>query len=295
MRSMTGFALSSFNLVHGTERSSVNVAIKSLNSRYFEVSYKTPYILSSLEHEITKLIKHALVRGHVTVTIHMSNPALFKGAIEPALNTIEGYIKALEQIKQTGKVGGTISLDALITLPNIFIVEEQGIDDSSKQAILQGIEKALASLIDGQNAEGAILLLDLEQRAAIMQKEIALIEDESAVLLATHKKKVQQSLQELVTDEIKFAETQKNSLYAMLDKIDTHEEVVRFKNHLENFKTILHAPNIEKGKRLDFTLQELAREINTISAKCSDSQISSRAINIKVELEKAREQVQNIV
>jgi len=292
---MTGFSISSLNLVHGTERSSVNIAIKSLNSRYFEVSYKIPYMLSSLEHDITKLIKQELVRGHITVTIHMSNPSLFKGAIEPALNTIDGYIHALEQIKKTGKVSGSVSLDALITLPNIFIVEEQGIDDASRQALLDGIRKALALLVNGQDAEGAILQQDLEKRSAIMEAEITAIEQESAVLLDAHKKKIQQSLQEMLVDESKFADTQKNSLYATLDKIDTHEEVIRFKNHLENFKTIVHAPGIEKGKRLDFTLQELAREINTISAKCSDSQISSRAINVKVELEKAREQVQNIV
>jgi uncharacterized protein (TIGR00255 family) len=211
------------------------------------------------------------------------------------MGTINGYIKALEQIKKTSDVSGTVSLDALITLPNVFIVEEQDVDDASRQAILQGVGQAIEALIKGQDAEGAILRKDLENRAAIMQTEISAIEAESAELLSAQKKKVQQALQEIAQDESKLAEIQKNSLYAMLDKIDTHEEVVRFKNHLTNFNSLLHATMIEIGKRLDFTLQELAREINTISAKCSDSQISTRAINVKVELEKAREQVQNIV
>ncbi len=295
IRSMTGFATQSLQLIRGLERSNVNISIKSLNSRYFEVSYKMPYILSSLEHEITKLLKQELVRGHVTVSIHMSNPALFKGTIEPAMGTINGYIKALEQIKKTSDVSGAVSLDALITLPNVFIVEEQDVDDASRQAILQSVGQAIEALIKGQDAEGAILRKDLENRAAIMQSEISAIETESAELLDAQKKKVQHALQEIAQDESKLAEIQKNSLYAMLDKIDTHEEVVRFKNHLTNFNSLLHATMIEIGKRLDFTLQELAREINTISAKCSDSQISTRAINVKVELEKAREQVQNIV
>lgn len=295
MRSMTGFALHSLQITRGLERSNATIAIKSLNSRYFEVSYKMPYILSSLEHEITKMLKHELVRGHVSVTIHMSNPALFKGTIEPALGTIDGYVKALEQIKKNNAISGNISLDALVTLPNVFIVEELDIDDASRQAMLQGVAQTIELLVKGQVAEGAIMLKDLEQRSMIMQEEIIAIEKESAELLEVQKKKVQQAIQEIAQDESKLAEIQKNSLYATLDKIDTHEEVIRFKNHLENFKVLLKAALPEKGKRLDFTLQELGREINTISAKCSDSRISTRAINVKVELEKAREQVQNIV
>lgn len=87
----------------------------------------------------------------------------------------------------------------------------------------------------------------------------------------------------------------RSAVYVVLDKIDIHEEITRFKSHIENLQKLIEDKKIEKGKRLDFTLQELSREINTITAKCSDAGISTRAIDIKVELEKAREQTQNIV
>ena len=113
--------------------------------------------------------------------------------------------------------------------------------------------------------------------------------------MVSQKQKINEALAELENDTSKFAEMQKNALYAILDKIDVHEEIVRFKNHLKTLLASLESSDIEKGKRIDFILQELSREINTITAKCSDATISSHAINIKVELEKAREQTQNIV
>ena len=109
------------------------------------------------------------------------------------------------------------------------------------------------------------------------------------------KEKIAVALKEFEADENQQNEIQKNAAYALLDKIDIHEEIVRFTTHLGVLEKEIRADKVEKGKRLDFTLQELAREINTITAKCSDATISTMAIDIKVELEKAREQSQNIV
>ncbi len=109
------------------------------------------------------------------------------------------------------------------------------------------------------------------------------------------KKKVHNTLQEIGADENLIANAQKSGLYSMLDKIDIHEEITRLNSHLDHVVTNLQSDEPEKGKRLDFTLQELGREINTIAAKCSDSTISTHAINVKVEIEKIREQIQNIV
>ena len=101
--------------------------------------------------------------------------------------------------------------------------------------------------------------------------------------------------QEFKDEQNDMADARKSAMYAMLDKIDIHEEIVRFQSHLKNLQDLLNSAGVEKGKRLDFTFQELAREINTITAKCSDSKICEQAINIKVEIEKSREQTQNIV
>ncbi len=150
-------------------------------------------------------------------------------------------------------------------------------------------------LIEMQTKEGQALKKDIIARVAIIDKEIKAIEIAFEALMISQKQKVNEGLAGLEKDASKFAEMQKDALYAILDKIDVHEEIVRFKNHLKTLLISLESQEIEKGKRIDFILQELSREINTITAKCSDAAISSHAINIKVELEKAREQTQNIV
>jgi uncharacterized protein (TIGR00255 family) len=128
-----------------------------------------------------------------------------------------------------------------------------------------------------------------------MTQDIAAIEKDSAVLMAAQKDKVTKTIQEVTGETTSLIDLQKHAAYALLDKMDINEEIVRFKSHLKNLSAQLNSQDIEKGKRLDFTLQEMAREINTIAAKCSHATISALAINIKVELEKAREQTQNIV
>jgi uncharacterized protein (TIGR00255 family) len=134
---------------------------------------------------------------------------------------------------------------------------------------------------------------------------MASIEKNSQEALELQKEKIRQVMQEVSSDDQAAVDARKGALYTLLDKMDINEEVVRFKAHLHNLMTHVRAPlppekeiigsQLEKGKQLDFTLQELAREINTIAAKCSDARISASAINVKVAVEKIREQVQNIV
>jgi uncharacterized protein (TIGR00255 family) len=127
------------------------------------------------------------------------------------------------------------------------------------------------------------------------KNEMAILEKSASHVMQAKKEKITARLTTLDTSNQEMSDAQRNALYFELDKIDIHEEIVRFKSHLETFTKALHTKELEKGRRLDFILQEMAREINTITSKCSDAEISAHAINIKVELEKAREQVQNIV
>ena len=296
VRSMTGFASGTIILTIGEHgKATLSISIKSLNSRFFETTCKLSYPIANLETECIKRFKAKLLRGHIYFTAHINNVNAFKGAIEPSLPIIRGYLDALDQIKKTFDLEGSLSIAHLLQLPNVFVSEEQELDAINKKLFFETIDNLIEQLITTQQVEGAALLVDIKQRIALMQKEIDIIERAYQILMETQKQKVNQSLIELEMDESKFAEVHKNALYAVLDKIDIHEEIVRFKNHIATLATELESDKSEKGKRLDFILQELGREINTITAKCSDSTISSHAINIKVELEKAREQTQNIV
>lgn len=294
--SMTGFASRTFTVKLGPKTTvSITLSIKSLNSRFFETTFKLPYVLSHLETELLQLCKTKLKRGHVFFTINVSNQNAFKSDIQPALNVVRSYLHAIEQLKKATKVPGTITITDLVQLPNTFNVEEKELDTKTKKAILTATSGVLTTLVDMRNSEGQALLKDLEQRMALLHKEIAEIEKIADALLQARKEAIGKELHERTSDEEALSETQRLMLYGELDKMDIHEEIVRFKSHLQSLTATLRSPDNEKGKRLDFTLQELGREINTVAAKSSDATIGALVINCKVELEKMREQVQNLV
>jgi len=294
--SMTGFASKTavLSLQDGT-KVNISINLKSLNSRFFELTAKLPYALSQLETDFIKALKKKLHRGHVYVTMHMSNADILKGSIEPSLTTVHGYLNATELIKKKFNLQGELTLGSLLTLPDVFNVEEKSIDDNFKKFIFTIFEELIDELLAAQKKEGDNLKTDLQGRLTIMSQEIVKIEAAAVQVMEKQKAKISESLKELAGQTGETSDTFRNTLYTMLDKIDIHEEVVRFNSHLKNLASILESAKEEKGKLLDFTLQELAREINTIAAKCADATISGLAINIKVELEKAREQAQNIV
>ncbi len=295
IRSMTGFASTSLMLTIHETKVPIAISLKSLNARYFDTNCKLPYQLSYLETDFITLFREKLYRGSITFIIHVTNPNAFKGTIEPSITTLKNYFNALTTIKKTFDLEGTLSIANVLLLPNIFITEEQEVDEKTKKSIFQATNKLIAELIEAQCKEGRALKKDLLARIAAIETEITAIEKVFGQVMKVQKQKVATALKGIEVDESKLNVMHKDALYAILDKIDIHEEIIRFKNHVKTLQKSLESADIEKGKRIDFILQELSREVNTITAKCSDGAISSHAINIKVELEKAREQTQNIV
>lgn len=294
--SMTGFAAKTLVIFPSSDNPiNISLSLKALNSRFFETTCKLPYALNNFETDFIKLFKTKLVRGHIYFTIHASNQHLLSCTVKPNLDVINGYLQATEQIKKEAGIEGTLQLKDLLALPYVFNVKEKDIDEKAKQLIYDAVESLISEVIEARKKEGVSLQKDLEQRIAAVQHEIDAIERAYNVLMEQQKALVNEELGELENIQEEVAEPRRQVLYSILDKIDIHEEIVRFKSHLANFSAQLTSPTIEKGKKIDFTLQELAREINTIAAKCSDSTIGGLAINVKVELEKAREQVQNII
>jgi len=296
IHSMTGFASKTFILTAPSgERCNITVSLKSLNSRFFESTVRLPSGLSHLETTIIKLLKEKLRRGHVYFTAHLSNSSIFEGSINPALSTVKAYAHAIEEIRTALSISEPIKLDNILRIPGIFSTETQELDETSTATILSAIEELISKVILDRQLEGANLKIDLTDRITIITKEMHSIKERAQTVVQEYKKKVHATLQELGQQDNLMADAQKSSLYGMLDKIDIHEEITRFASHLSLVMNIIESPDIEKGKKLDFTLQELGREINTIASKCSDATISTHAINVKVEIEKIREQIQNIV
>ena len=293
--SMTGFAskTSSIKVTKG-DKISIYVEIKSINSRFFEAVCKLPSVLSSLEIKIINDLKQKLIRGRVYVTIRLSENEGILEKIYPSFILIEEYIKATQEIKKKFKIGGEITVSDILKLPNIFVTEKSEIGSKDESFILKVIDQVNKQLQESRRAEGKALVLDLEKCFSICAKRMEQIEILFKKLMK-HKKEDIKRAKVLFEKGDEQAKLRLDDLYSVLNKIDVHEEVIRFNSHIENVGKIIKDSNVEKGKRLDFVLQELMREANTILAKCSDFEISAFAVDVKVELEKAREQVQNIV
>ncbi|MEX0671985.1 MAG: YicC/YloC family endoribonuclease [Candidatus Babeliales bacterium] len=296
LQSMTGFATTTISSTLPTGiQADISISLKSLNSRYFEAHCKLPAAFFPLETAFVNLIKSSVVRGKIYFTIYVSNPEAFEAAARPALNVVKGYIDAIEQIKQTHKIGGTVTIADIIHLPHVFDIPEMSIDEATQQEIFSAIKDLIDNLINERIREGKNLADDLNERITIMHKTISDIEKDAQVYCEKRKETLEQQLTQVNFSDEQLQEIKRSIVYAELDKIDINEEIVRFKSHIKKLQAIIESPKSEKGKQLDFTLQELFREINTIAAKCADAAINNKAIMIKVELEKSREMAQNIV
>lgn len=296
---MTGFASQTLIIEqsHGQTPLHLTIHLKSLNSRFFEITCKMPPSLSALETDLIKELKSVLHRGQIYLTIHLHNPNSLISEISAATQTVAGYLEAIKAIQKQYQLPGEIKLDQIIRLPHVFSFKEIELDETLKRETLQAITTLANELIEARNTEGLVLQQDLDERVRNMQTLIQAVIEQSAKDIAAKKvdmiNKIEQFSKEF-TDET-LLENQKAYLHNSLDKMDVHEEITRFCGHLKKLAQILKSDAIEKGKNLDFTLQECNREINTIASKANSLEINTLAIEVKVEIEKARQQVQNII
>lgn len=296
LQSMTGFATKTITIASlRGDQAYVTLSLKSLNSRFFETTFKSPQPFSYLETTIIKLLKKKLVRGHVYLTLSCSSSDLFQGEIQPNIATAQVYVDALKKIKSECHLDSPITLDHLVRISGIFGIQEVALQPQAEEAILVAIDQVIEMIVTARNQEGELLYKDIYHRAQILERFIDEIVSRSSLVVENQKNKMTQALQALEVEDSPLIESQKTALYIALDKMDIQEEITRFKSHLSNLNKQLSSQEIEKGKRIDFIMQEMNREINTIAAKCADTEIGTTAINIKVELEKIREQIQNIV
>jgi len=303
--SMTGFATSTAEIALSNKGTMIlSMSIKSLNSRFFEINCKLPSALSNLEISIQKTLQKQLHRGHVFLHIKIVNQELLQESIIPSINTIQNYLDAINIIQEKFNLQDKVTLSQILQLPNALQNEEMQLNEEIESAIIQAVHELSLQLIATQKVEGAQLEVDIKEQISSMHGKIVKIKDLSVELIKEKKDaltKIMSALlefpaeQEQKSQEQCLLETKKSTLLYEIEKIDINEETVRFNSHLVNLTSQFQSQETVKGKKIDFIIQELNREINTIAAKCSNISISSLAIDIKSELEKAREQAQNII
>ncbi|MCK4264852.1 YicC family protein [Candidatus Babeliales bacterium] len=293
--SMTGYSSGVLDLTIAKGRIvSISIEIKTLNSRFFELTARLSRNLSFLETDIHTLLRKKLIRGRIYCSILPTTGEGELGTVIPSIKTAQDYVRASEDIKKKCKISGELTISDLVNLPNVFEAEKPAITETIKKALLKKVVEVAEKLTKQRSIEGSNLKKDIEKRFLLCKKSLDKISIIYEKLMEEHKKIISKTSQ-LAEAGSEEARSRLEDLYVMLNKIDIHEEIIRFKSHLEGSKFLIKNREIEKGKRLDFTLQELVRETNTIAAKCSNAEISRYAVDIKVELEKVREQTQNVL
>jgi uncharacterized protein (TIGR00255 family) len=272
------------------------VEIKSLNHRFLEISLRLPASLSALEIEIKKKIGEPLIRGKIDVTIRRDANASAENAHYLALNLplARNYFDLFTQLKQSLNLQDDIKLGMIAGQKDIFLPVESPQDMTTLwQGLSVILEEAIAGMMDMRRREGEILSQDLLARLDLMAQLINRIEVKAPQVVSEYQKRLTERIRELssglVVDEARLS--QEVAIFA--EKSDITEEIVRFRSHIGQFLEMLHSDEAI-GRKVDFLIQEMNREVNTIGSKSSDADISRQVIEIKSELAKLREQVQNL-
>ena len=287
---MTGYGRA-VQTIDGRE---ITVELRSVNNRYLDCTVKLPRTLSFAEDSVKGRVKAAVSRGKVDVYIGVNTAQAADVQVAVNRPVLEGYLAALRQIGAEYGVRDDVTVMSLARLPDVFSVEKTEEDEQKlTQDILSVAEEAIARYNTMRETEGAALEADLRSRAATILERVALVEQRSPVTVAEYRERLRQKMQEVLQntaiDEGRIL--QEAAIYA--DRIAVDEETVRLRSHLAQLGDMLTKGGAI-GRKLDFLLQELNRETNTIGSKCNDLELSNIVVDMKAELEKIREQTQNI-
>ena len=287
---MTGYGRA-VETIDGRE---ITAELRSVNNRYLDCTVKMPRIYAFAEDSVKTHVKSAISRGKVDVFIAVNVMEDMQMRISVNHPVLEGYLSAMRSIASDYGVRDDISVTALSRLPDVFVVEKAEEDEEKlTQDILSVVDKALEKFTAMRTTEGAALEADLRGRDATILTLVEKVEQRSPVTLAEYRarltEKMQEVLQSTTIDEGRIL--QEAAIYA--DKIAVDEETVRLRSHLNQLETMLTNGGAI-GRKLDFLLQELNREANTIGSKGNDLEQARTVVEIKAELEKIREQTQNI-
>ena len=290
IRSMTGYGKQSLNV----EKREYQVEIKSVNHRYLDINIKLPKSISYLEDTIKKEISAKIKRGKIDVFITFENNSQEGKNITINKELAKLYIEQLKELAQEEKILNNIEVMDIAKLPDILIVKNDEEDEKIQNELIEVVQGAISKIIEMKNIEGNKIEQDLLQRIDKIENKIVEISAKSTELIEEYVVKLEKRIKEILkTEELdKSRLAQEVVIYA--DKCSIEEEVTRLKSHIYQFRNLISNNNETIGKKLDFLIQEMNRETNTIGSKANNLEITNGVIDIKTELEDIREQIQNI-
>jgi uncharacterized protein (TIGR00255 family) len=288
--SMTGYGRA--ELVREDVKASVEIS--SVNNRFCEIQFRLPKFVSSLESKLKETILSSITRGKISYTLSWEESLPIATYAKLNEEAADVYKSIIAQLKEKYNLSGDITVDHFLSLPDLIKVEKEEYDlDKAWGVVRQVTLTALEEFNSMRKSEGSRLASDLKQRIHNLEGTISEIEELTPLNVNNYRKKLTARISELLADVMVDMQRIEQEVALMAEKCDVTEELVRFKSHNQQFLTALKEGG-PVGKRLTFLLQEMNREANTIGAKASDARISQKVIFLKEEIEKIREQVQNI-
>ena len=268
------------------------VEIRSVNHRYCDVSIRLPRRYAALEGEIKKTVAVAISRGKLDVTLTIEGNEGTASGLEVNTTLADSYYSALCTLKERLGLAGEITLRDISSVPDIISMKEELLDIKRDWTFIEAAtNKSLEALDDMKTAEGAALTSDIFARLEKIDFAIDDVNERAPAVVASYKDRLAERIRGMGYEPDQGRLVQEVACLA--DRCDISEEIVRLKSHLGQFRTIAVSPE-HSGRKLDFLIQEINREINTIGSKGNDAIISQKVVDLKAELEKIREQVQNV-
>ena len=290
VKSMTGYGRA-VETVNGRE---FTVEIRSVNNRYLDCAVKLPRAVSFGEEAVKQAVKAAISRGKVDVFVSMRSEAAADITVSLNQAMVEGYLAAIRTMCEKNQVENDVKASSLLSLPEIFSLDKPQVDEEQLQKdLMQVVGKAIAAYDAMRAAEGAALERDLRSRGKTILGLVEQVENGSAQTVSDYRRRLEEKIKEVLANTAIDESRILTEAAIFADKVAVDEETVRLRSHLNQMEAMLSGGGAV-GRKLDFLLQEMNREANTIGSKCSDVRLARIVVDIKAELEKIREQTQNI-
>ncbi|MCH5205599.1 MAG: YicC family protein [Oscillospiraceae bacterium] len=290
IKSMTGFGRG-HEVLNGRD---ITVEIRSVNHRYYEFSSRLPRAYSFAEERLKSLLQGKISRGKVEVSVQVQNVTALSEKITANKEVIREYVEALREIKDELGLTDDLSLASVMRLPDAFTVVKAEADEEQLWEDLKTVaEQALVNFIRMRETEGARMKADISSRLSVIENNVNFVEERSPKIVEEYRKRLYDKMCEVL--EGKIADENRILLEAGIfsEKTAVDEETVRLRSHIAQFREMLDSEE-PIGRKLDFLVQEMNRETNTIGSKVQDIEVTKIVVDQKSEIEKIREQIQNI-
>ncbi|MBM6618504.1 YicC family protein [Bacillus sp. RD4P76] len=290
LASMTGFGR--VQNQYGDYR--ITVEIKSVNHRFCEVTIRLPRQLLFLEEKIKKLISHEMKRGRIEVFITIEGKTLTSRELQVDWSLVDQYYETIQTAKKRYEISEPISLESLFKQDEFFeIVEQEKHNEDIQLHVLNTVSETVQEVVEMRHLEGQELLEDIQSNLLYIEECCEKIAKQAPVVIEQYRERLHKKIVEFtdgVMDETRIL----TEVAIFADRADINEEITRIKSHIMQFNLTIHGTEKAIGRKLDFLVQELNREVNTIGSKANDIQIAECVVNMKAKIEKIKEQVQNI-